>query len=117
VTGPDGQPGAAPGAQPERTALAWRRTALALAAGALVGGRVLEPWLGPLVWLPVAVGVLAAVALARAGGRRAARWSAVLDASSDARVPGGGPLAVTAAGAVVLGGAALVVVLRHAAAG
>lgn len=107
---------AVPGAQPERTALAWRRTALSLAAGALVGGRLLEPWLGPLVWAPAVAGVLAAVVLARAGDRRARRWATVLDAGA-ARAPGGRLLAVTAGGALLLGATALVVVLRHAAAG
>jgi uncharacterized membrane protein YidH (DUF202 family) len=104
----------APGVQPERTALAWRRTALSLAVGALVGGRVLEPWLGPPVWVAAVAAVLAAVVLARAGDRRAARWADVLDARTD-RTPGGRLLAGTAAGALALGVAALVVVLRHAA--
>jgi uncharacterized membrane protein YidH (DUF202 family) len=101
----------APGVQPERTALAWRRTALSLAVGALVGGRVLEPWLGPPVWVAAVAAVLGAALLARAGERRAARWADVLDA----RTPGGRLLAGTAAGALALGVAALVVVLRHAA--
>lgn len=106
---------APPGAQPERTALAWRRTALSLAVGALVGGRVLEPWLGPLVWVPAVAAVLAALGLARAGDRRAARWTAVLDGGTT-RTPGGRLLAATATGALALGVVALVVVLRHAAA-
>lgn len=105
---------APPGAQPERTALAWRRTALSLAVGALVGGRVLEPWLGPLVWVPAVAAVVAAAVLARAGDRRATRWSAVLDGAAT-RTPGGRLLAGTAAGALALGLVALVVVLRHAA--
>ncbi len=116
---PDEQ--APPGAQPERTALAWRRTALAVAVGALVGGRVLEPWAGPLVWAGAAAGVLAAALLGRVGARRAAAWGAVLDtevpggaapdAPGDARPPGGGALAATAAGTAVLGVVALLAVL------
>ncbi len=111
---------APPGAQPERTALAWRRTALAVAVGALVGGRVLEPWAGPLVWAGAAAGVLAAALLGRVGARRAAAWGAVLDtevpggAAPDAaatRPPGGGALAATAAGTAVLGVVALLAVL------
>jgi uncharacterized membrane protein YidH (DUF202 family) len=103
-----------PGVQPERTALAWRRTALALAAGALVAGRVAEPLTGPLIWLSAVTGAVAALGLARAGSRRAARWAAVL-AHEPARVPGPGgrTLALCAAGALVIGCAALAVVLTR----
>jgi putative membrane protein len=104
-----------PGAQPERTALAWRRTALAVAVGALAGGRVLEPWLGPLVWVPAVAGVLAAAVLARAGGRRADRWTVELRDPGTARAPGGRLLAATALGVAALAVVALAVVLRHAA--
>ncbi|GIG37364.1 DUF202 domain-containing protein [Cellulomonas pakistanensis] len=115
-----------PGAQPERTALAWRRTSLSVAVGSLVAGRVLEPWSGPLVWVLVAAGLLGALALDRAGVRRAASWAGVVDdAHPDrgpgapvplgARTPGGAALGTTAAATTVLGVAALVAVLRSAA--
>lgn len=117
---------APPGAQPERTALAWRRTALSVAVGSLVAGRVLEPWAGPAVWALTVLGLAGALALDRAGARRAVAWAGVVDdAHPDrgpgaapppgARTPGGGALAATAMAAAALGVAALVTVLRHAA--
>lgn len=123
-----GADGAAPppGAQPERTTLAWRRTSLSVAVGSLVAGRVLEPWLGPPVWALVAAGLVGALALDRAGTRRAALWAGVVDdvhpdrgpgapVPPGARTPGGAALGATAAATAVLGVAALVAVLRYAA--
>lgn len=115
-----------PGAQPERTALAWRRTSLSVAVGSLVAGRVLEPWAGPAVWVLTVLGLLGALALDRAGARRAAAWAGVVDDAhpdrgpgapvpEGARTPGGGVLGATALAAAALGVAALVAVLRHAA--
>lgn len=117
---------AAPGAQPERTALAWRRTSLSVAVGSLVASRVLEPWLGATVWVLTTLGLLGALALDRTGARRALLWSEVVDDAhpdrgpgapvpAGARTPGGGALGATALAAAALGLGALVVVLRHAA--
>jgi putative membrane protein len=102
-----------PGVQAERTALAWRRTGLSLAIGALAGGRLLQPVTGPWVWLVAVVGALAAVGLTRAGDRRAARWATVLAAEPRRRVPGPGgwTLALCAAGTLALGVAAALVAL------
>lgn len=51
------------GLQPERTALAWRRTALALVVAAVVGIRVLPTLLGPWAIIPAGVGIALAVAI------------------------------------------------------
>ena len=90
------------GLQPERTALAWRRTVLALALGAAVALRILQPVLG--VW-SIAVGVAGLVSAAVMwilAGRRAHQVTrALLHASGP--LPGGGllfqvALTVTAGG-------------------
>ncbi len=49
------------GLQPERTALAWRRTALALVVAAVVGMRVLPTVLGGWAILPAGTGIALAV--------------------------------------------------------
>lgn len=52
-----------PGLQPERTALAWLRTALVLTVGSLVGLRVLPHYWGPVGLVVAGAGALASVAL------------------------------------------------------
>jgi putative membrane protein len=103
----DGPP---PGVQPERTSLAWQRTALALAVGSLGAGRLLSDPLGPVAWLAATLGVILAVLLARTGARRALRWATVLDARPGATAPGGRTIALAAAGTLLLGIAAAVLV-------
>jgi hypothetical protein len=86
-----------PGLQPERTALAWRRTALSLAIGAIVSFRLLPPVLG--LW-SIGVGVAGLLLCAATwilAGRRAHRVQAALLTSSGP-LPGGGlPLLLTLA--------------------
>lgn len=82
-----------PGLQIERTELAWRRTALSIAIGALLSLRVLPPALpgDAAGWglAPGAVGLLSACALWLAAHRRRSRVEAALHrGSSD--LPGGG---------------------------
>lgn len=92
------------GLQGERTALAWRRTALGLATGSLVAGRLLGPALGVWSWWVAATGVLFAGGLAAVAQHRAAR-----------AVRGGRLVTACAAVTATLGLLALAFVLRTAA--
>ena len=77
-----------PGLQPERTELAWRRTALTLAVGAVVSFRLLPPVLG--LW-SVGVGVaglLLSAATWISAARRCRRIQHAL--ASSGPLPGGG---------------------------
>ncbi|MBB2921175.1 DUF202 domain-containing protein [Cellulomonas cellasea] len=92
-----------PGLQPERTALAWRRTALGLATGSLVAGRLLAPGLGLWAWWVAAIGVVLAGSLAVVAHRRSERTHR------------GGRLVTACAGvALLLGVVAAAFVLRAA---
>ena len=98
-----------PGLQPERTALAWSRTGLAVVAGSLLGGRLLAPHVGVAGLVLGAAGVglgLALLVAAPARERRHARRA------HPARLrPGGGLLAALAAAAALLGVVGVVIVL------
>ena len=98
------------GLQSERTALAWRRTALGLATGSVVAGRVLAPTLGASGWALAAVGVVLAGVLGLASHRRSLVWH---DVMRDARRPAPGGVLPTAcaAGALALAVLALVLIV------
>jgi uncharacterized membrane protein YidH (DUF202 family) len=102
------------GLQPERTALAWRRTALALVVGAVVGIRVLPALLGPWALVPAGAGIVLAVTLLVASHRRYLRQHALLTTATSARIVlSDGRLPGLVAGTVLLAGVAcLTVVLR-----
>lgn len=59
-----------PGLQPERTALAWLRTALVVTVGSLVGLRVLPHYWGPVGLVVAGAGALASMALIGLAVRR-----------------------------------------------
>ena len=106
------------GLQPERTALAWRRTGLALAAGALAGLRILPKSLGTWALAPAIVGValsLTIVALAHTRYRDHHRRLTSTNASSGhPALAGGGLPALLAATATFAGIASLFVTVAQA---
>jgi len=105
----------APGLAAERTALAWRRTVLALAVGSLAAGRVLQPALGGGAWPVAVVGVVVGLGVLLAAGRRAAAIVRALSTRGDlAAGPAAGLLAALAVVAVLVGVVGLVVVVRLA---
>lgn len=59
-----------PGLQPERSALAWQRTALAIAVGSLIFGRILATSIGLWALLPMVAGMAMAAMLGRQSQRR-----------------------------------------------
>ncbi|MBF4621697.1 DUF202 domain-containing protein [Clavibacter sp. VKM Ac-2542] len=104
-----------PGLQPERTALAWRRTALALVAGSLLGLRVLPTLLGAAGLVVAAAGVIAALAVLTTAHLRYRRVHRILtSASADpatTALPGGALPALVAALTACAGVAALFLAL------
>ena len=109
-----------PGLQPERTELAWRRTALAIAIGSVVSLRIF-PLVLPAAaagWglVPGAVGVIAACGLWIAARRRQRQMTATFRASLQpgsprAVTPGGGMLLALTVLATAFGAAAITIVL------
>ena len=82
-----------PGLQPERTALAWRRTGLALVVGALTIGRLSLDDLGAVVMVPTAVAAALAAWVLLRSSRARRRSSADAGGPSfsvlaDGRLPG-----------------------------
>lgn len=98
-----------PGLQPERTQLAWRRTALSIAVVSLIAARALPMILGSGVWIiPGVVGVAASAVFWIAAARRAhAVDHALSPAPHPERMPDGRLIAglvvfATAAGLLAL---------------
>lgn len=94
-----------PGLQPERTELAWRRTALALAVGSLVALRLLPEAFGSILWSLAGVAGLAASGILLVSSRRRCRSiDETLRAQGDrAGMPGARLLLALAAGVTVIG--------------
>jgi uncharacterized membrane protein YidH (DUF202 family) len=103
-----------PGLQPERTLLAWRRTAAALAVISLTGARVLADLLQGGVVVAGGVGLAAAGAFAVVGQRRHRRFAAAVARGERPTSGGGLPFAVGAALVALCGlCGGLVVVALH----
>jgi hypothetical protein len=102
-----------PGLQPERTELAWRRTALAVGVGSLVALRLLPASLGDPWWVLVGVGgVLVAGWIWIHGRRRLRAAQEVLRTDvGGGLLPGAVPLAVLAAFVLASGCVAVLVVV------
>ena len=85
-----------PGLQPERTELAWRRTTLAVAVGALVALRLLPPVLGPSA---IGIGLLGLTltAILWVLAHRRARHTQLALTRHATSMPGGGLLLLLAA--------------------
>lgn len=109
-----------PGLAEERTAFAWRRTALSVAVGALICVKVLPPQLGPMGWVLAVLGLCWSADLAWIGHRRHHEARASTQPGSS-EPPGGGAYvlrtaAVTFAVGVVAMVAAVVIALGGVAA-
>jgi uncharacterized membrane protein YidH (DUF202 family) len=109
-----GRGGQAPfddGLQPERTALAWRRTGLALLAGSLAATRILPEVLPTWTVVPAGFGIAVSVVVLVAAHLRYRAVHAALTAAESAEVPlhGGGLPALVAAFTALGGLGALVV--------
>ena len=102
-----------PGLQPERTELAWRRTALALAVGSLIALRFLPTAMSDAWWvLPGLLGLISAAAFWMWSRSRAEVITQLLRMHGDrAPLPGGAPLTALAALVSLAGALALAVVL------
>jgi uncharacterized membrane protein YidH (DUF202 family) len=99
-----GTPPYDPGLQPERTALAWRRTALAMMLGPVAAARVLAPDLGALAALAALAGLAVGVFIGVVSAKRHRDVFRVLSSTGDPReLPGAALLLVTAAAPVVCG--------------
>jgi putative membrane protein len=102
------------GLQPERTALAWRRTGLALLAGSLVAARVMFELLGVVGLVIGGIGLATAVAVLVSAEQRYRNQSRRLaDAGDDggAALAGGVLPALVALAVLMLAIAAAVIVV------
>jgi uncharacterized membrane protein YidH (DUF202 family) len=101
------------GLQAERTALAWQRTALAMAVGALVAGRLAGAAFGAVSLVVVVLGVVQAVVVLEASRRRYRAVRESLRTQGDLAAAGsaGAPIAALACAGLLVALLALAFVL------
>jgi putative membrane protein len=92
-----------PGLQPERTALAWRRTALSMGVGSLAALRILPALFGAWAIAPAAIAVAFSIVILIAAERRYRRDHAALLNSASDRIPLSGGALPALMAAVTLG--------------
>ena len=101
-----------PGLQPERTQLAWRRTALSITVVSLIAARALPAILGSGLWvIPGVVGVAASALFWVAAARRARAVDLALSGGRPDRMPDARLIALLAVFVATAGVLALVVLL------
>jgi hypothetical protein len=102
-----------PGLQPERTALAWRRTGLAMAGGALLALRVFPDLIGGWAVVLAGLAFCVAVAVLICAHLRYRREHLALTSATTDRIPlSGGTLpALTAAATLFFGLVAAAILL------
>lgn len=100
-----------PGLAEERTAFAWRRTALSVAVGALICLKVLPPQLGPVGWALAVLGLCWSADLAWIGWRRQREARASTRPGASVPLGGGGYVVRTAGVTLAVGLVATVVAL------
>jgi putative membrane protein len=98
------------GLWPERTALAWRRTALAVAVGSLAALRLLPEILGSWALIPAALGAGVSFVALGLTHRRYRRAHTVLTTSGSERVALSGGVLPGLMAAVTFGGGVLALV-------
>jgi putative membrane protein len=101
------------GAQPERTALAWRRTALAVVAGSVIGARLSMPVLGATSVVVGTLGAALAVGVWWTAARRYREARRSLAEEGSHATTTGAPMAVVAAATAAVGVLAMFFVLRQ----
>jgi len=102
-----------PGLQPERTALAWRRTALALAGGSVIIMRILPSVIGVAALVLGFAGLALALIVLIGSHRRYRRQHRALTSAEPVVLRSGWPVAAMTAATLLVGVLCLLFVLAR----